>query len=65
MHEVSEDEESDFEEVTDSPSVYVAGKEYSYTEVAERGNELVSKMTASEKQHYIEMGQRIYEDMHD
>jgi len=43
----------------------VAGQLYRYDEVVERGQELVSRMTPEEKEAYIKIGQKLYEDMHD
>lgn len=58
-----EDEEDDeFEEVGDEPVVMVGGRAYSYREVSQRP-ELVEKMSAQEKEAYIEMGQNLFQDM--
>nr|CAB3251285.1 general transcription factor IIE subunit 1-like [Phallusia mammillata] len=65
-HGGAESEESDeFEDVDDETMVTVAGQPYTYEEVESRGNELISLMTSQEKQEYIEIGQKRYEDMHD
>ncbi|TSQ01557.1 General transcription factor IIE subunit 1 [Bagarius yarrelli] len=62
--EVDDDEEEDeFEEVGDDPVVMVGGKAYSYREVSQRP-ELVEKMSAQEKEAYIEMGQNLFQDMY-
>ncbi|KAF4086858.1 hypothetical protein AMELA_G00089130 [Ameiurus melas] len=59
-----EDEEDDeFEEVGDDPVVMVGGRAYSYREVGQRP-ELVEKMSAQEKEAYIEMGQNLFQDMY-
>jgi len=61
-----DDSESDeFEDVDDETMVMVAGQLYRYDEVVERGQELVSRMTPEEKEAYIKIGQKLYEDMHD
>ena len=61
-----EEEESDeFEDVEEDEMVMVAGKPYSYEEVTHRGAELINQMSEHEKQHYIRIGQRLYEDMDD
>ncbi|XP_019404250.1 PREDICTED: general transcription factor IIE subunit 1 [Crocodylus porosus] len=61
-----EDEEDDeeFEEVTEDPTLMVAGRPYSYIQVSQRP-ELVAQMTPEEKEVYIAMGRRVFEDMFD
>ncbi|CAO2631985.1 General transcription factor IIE subunit 1 [Lemmus lemmus] len=62
-HHRDEDEEDDeFEEVADDPIVMVAGCPFSYSEVSQRP-ELVAQMTPEEKEAYIAMGQRMFEDL--
>ncbi|XP_008592222.1 PREDICTED: general transcription factor IIE subunit 1-like [Galeopterus variegatus] len=62
-HHREEDEEDDeFEEVADDPTVMVAGRPFSYSEVSQRP-ELVAQMTPDEKEAYIAMGQRMFEDL--
>lgn len=63
-HHRDEDEEEDdeFEEVADDPIVMVAGRPFSYSEVSQRP-ELVAQMTPEEKEAYIAMGQRMFEDL--
>lgn len=62
-HHRDEDEEDDeFEEVADDPVVMVAGCPFSYSEVSQRP-ELVAQMTPEEKEAYIAMGQRMFEDL--
>ncbi|XP_005548099.3 general transcription factor IIE subunit 1 isoform X2 [Macaca fascicularis] len=63
-HKREEDEEEDdeFEEVADDPIVMVAGRPFSYSEVSQRP-ELVAQMTPEEKEAYIAMGQRMFEDL--
>nr|KAF6477618.1 general transcription factor IIE subunit 1 [Molossus molossus] len=62
-HRREEDEEDDeFEEVADDPTVMVAGRPFSYSEVSQRP-ELVAQMTPEEKEAYIAMGQRMFEDL--
>ncbi|XP_007906897.1 general transcription factor IIE subunit 1 [Callorhinchus milii] len=58
------DEDDEFEEVEDEPTVLVAGQPYSYSQVSQRP-ELVTQMTAEEKEAYIDMGQRMFQDMYD
>ncbi|XP_039258316.2 general transcription factor IIE subunit 1-like [Styela clava] len=61
-----DDDDDDFEEVDDNdPVIMVAGKPYSYSEVAQKGQQLVQLMTSVEKAAYIEIGQQMYEDMQD
>jgi len=65
-----EESEDEFEDVDDDaedndPIVTVAGKPYRYEEVANRGQELISMMSAQEKAEYIQIGQSMYEDMDD
>lgn len=63
LHHREEDEEDDeFEEVADDPIVMVAGRPFSYSEVSQRP-ELVAQMTPEEKEAYIAMGQRMFEDL--
>lgn len=63
VHHREEDEEDDeFEEVADDPIVMVAGRPFSYSEVSQRP-ELVAQMTPEEKEAYIAMGQRMFEDL--
>lgn len=63
----SSDDEDDFDDVEDEEEaiVMVAGKSYSYHEVASRGQELIQLMSEKEKEAYIEMGQQFYQDMND
>nr|XP_058921402.1 general transcription factor IIE subunit 1 isoform X1 [Kogia breviceps]XP_058921403.1 general transcription factor IIE subunit 1 isoform X1 [Kogia breviceps]XP_058921404.1 general transcription factor IIE subunit 1 isoform X1 [Kogia breviceps] len=62
-HHGEEDEEDDeFEEVADDPIVMVAGRPFSYSEVSQKP-ELVAQMTPDEKEAYIAMGQRMFEDL--
>ena len=63
-HEEAE-ESDEFEDVEDDVMVMVAGKPYTYEDVTHRGAELINQMTATEKEHYIRIGQRLYEDMDD
>uniref|UniRef100_A0A8C4Q1J6 General transcription factor IIE subunit 1 n=1 Tax=Eptatretus burgeri TaxID=7764 RepID=A0A8C4Q1J6_EPTBU len=58
------EEDDDFEEVADEPTVTVAGRAYQYSEVS-RQPELVSKMTAEEKEVYIQTGQQMFQDMYE
>ena len=59
-----EEEESDeFEDVDEEELVRVGGQAYTYQEVAQRGQELINLMTPQEKETYIRIGQRLYEDM--
>ncbi|XP_053421561.1 general transcription factor IIE subunit 1 isoform X2 [Nycticebus coucang] len=60
--EEDEEEEDEFEEVADDPVVMVAGRPFSYSEVSQRP-ELVAQMTPEEKEAYIAMGQRMFEDL--
>lgn len=60
----SEDEFDDVEdddEADDDMKVTVAGKVFSYHEVAQRGQELVGLMSEKEKEEYIQMGQHFYQ----
>ncbi|XP_028937253.1 general transcription factor IIE subunit 1 [Ornithorhynchus anatinus] len=57
-------DEDEFEEVADDPVVTVAGRPFSYGEVSQQP-ELVAQMTPEEKEAYITMGQRMFEDMYE
>ncbi|XP_061494420.1 general transcription factor IIE subunit 1 [Rhineura floridana] len=59
-----EDDDDEFEVVTEDPTVMVAGRPFSYSQVNQRP-ELVAQMTLEEKEQYIAMGQRMFEDMFD
>ncbi|XP_068127060.1 general transcription factor IIE subunit 1 [Hyperolius riggenbachi] len=59
-----DDDDDEFEEVAADLNVSVGGRSYKYTEVSQRP-ELVAMMTPLEKEAYIEMGQRMFEDMYD
>ncbi|XP_049584065.1 general transcription factor IIE subunit 1 [Syngnathus scovelli] len=61
--EEEEEDDDDFEEVGDEPTVMVAGRPFSYGEVSQRP-ELVEQMSAQEKEAYIEMGQKLFQDMY-
>lgn len=61
---MEEDDEDEFEEVSADLTVTVSGRPYLYSEVSQRP-ELVAQMTPQEKEAYIEMGQRMFEDMYD
>ncbi|XP_015277205.1 PREDICTED: general transcription factor IIE subunit 1-like, partial [Gekko japonicus] len=61
---VEEDDDDEFEVVTEDPTVTVAGRPFSYSQVTQRP-ELVAQMTPDEKDLYITMGQRMFEDMFD
>ncbi|XP_076974324.1 general transcription factor IIE subunit 1 isoform X2 [Tamandua tetradactyla] len=61
-HQDEEEEDDEFEEVADDPVVMVAGRPFSYSEVSQRP-ELVAQMTPEEKEAYIAMGQRMFEDL--
>ncbi|XP_067849104.1 general transcription factor IIE subunit 1 isoform X1 [Heptranchias perlo] len=61
--EAAAEEDEEFEEV-DEPTVLVAGQPYSYSQVSQC-LELVAQMTAEEKEAYIHMGQRMFQDMYD
>ncbi|XP_062906722.1 general transcription factor IIE subunit 1 [Mobula hypostoma] len=52
------------EEFEDEPTVLVAGQPYSYSQVSQCEG-LVAQMTAEEKEAYIAMGQRIFQDMYE
>ncbi|XP_034042248.1 general transcription factor IIE subunit 1 [Thalassophryne amazonica] len=58
-----EDEDDEFEEVGDEPMVMVGGRSFSYQEVSQRP-ELVEHMSAGEKEAYIKMGQKLFEDIY-
>ncbi|XP_072369816.1 general transcription factor IIE subunit 1 isoform X2 [Scyliorhinus torazame] len=58
------EEDEEFEEVEDEPTVLVAGQPYSYGQVSQC-LELVAQMTTEEKEAYIAMGQRMFEEMYD
>ncbi|XP_051841321.1 general transcription factor IIE subunit 1 [Antechinus flavipes] len=62
MYQEDEEEEEEFEEVADDPVVMVAGRSFSYSEVSQQP-ELVAQMTPEEKDVYIAMGQRMFEDL--
>lgn len=59
-----DDDDDDFEDVVSDLTVTVGGKSYLYTVVSQRP-ELVAQMTPQEKERYIEMGQKMFEDMYD
>ncbi|XP_008118689.1 general transcription factor IIE subunit 1 [Anolis carolinensis] len=59
-----DDDDEEFEVVTEDPTVMVAGRPFSYSQVNQRP-ELVAQMTPEEKEQYIAMGQRMFEDMFD
>ncbi|XP_075053570.1 general transcription factor IIE subunit 1 [Mixophyes fleayi] len=59
-----DDDDDEFEEVSADPTVTVSGRTYLYSEVSQRP-ELVAQMTPQEKEAYIEMGQKMFEDMYD
>ncbi|XP_077393677.1 general transcription factor IIE subunit 1 [Festucalex cinctus] len=61
--EEEEEDDDDFEEVGDEPTVMVGGRPFSYGEVSQRP-ELVEQMSAQEKEAYIEMGQKLFQDMY-
>ncbi|TKC36592.1 hypothetical protein EI555_002764 [Monodon monoceros] len=64
-HHGEEDEEkNEFEEGADDPIVMVAGRPFSYSEVSQKP-ELVAQMTPDEKEAYIAMRQRTFEDLFD
>ncbi|XP_069744555.1 general transcription factor IIE subunit 1-like [Narcine bancroftii] len=58
---VAAEEDEEFE---DEPTVLVAGQPYSYSQVSQCEG-LVAQMTAEEKETYIAMGQRIFQDMYE
>ncbi|XP_062862006.1 general transcription factor IIE subunit 1 [Trichomycterus rosablanca] len=58
-----EEEDEDFEVVGDDAVVMVGGRSFSYREVSQKP-ELVEQMTAQEKEAYIEMGQKLFQDMY-
>lgn len=62
--EDDDDDEEEFENVATDPTVMVGGRPYLYSVVSQRP-ELVTQMTPREKELYMEMGQRIFEDMYD
>lgn len=61
---LEEEEDEEFEVVSEDPTVTVAGRPHSYSQVSQRP-ELVAQMTPEEKEVYIAMGQRMFEDMFD
>ncbi|NP_001080455.2 general transcription factor IIE subunit 1 L homeolog [Xenopus laevis] len=64
-HTYEEDDEDDeFEDVASHPTVTVAGRSYLYSQVSQRP-ELVAQMTPQEKEVYIAMGQKMFEDLYD
>lgn len=64
-HHFDEDDDDDeFEEVHADLKVTVGGRSYLYSEVSQRP-ELVTQMTPQEKEAYIEMGQKMFEDMYE
>ncbi|XP_029314240.1 general transcription factor IIE subunit 1 [Cottoperca gobio] len=58
-----EEDDDEFEDVGDEPMVMVGGRQFSYREVSQKP-ELVEKMSAQEKEAYIEMGQNLFQDMY-
>ncbi|DBA13642.1 TPA: hypothetical protein GDO54_018418 [Pyxicephalus adspersus] len=63
-HFEDEDDDDEFEEVQTDLRVTVGGRSYLYSEVSQRP-ELVAQMTPQEKEAYIEMGQKMFEDMYE
>lgn len=61
--EEEEDDDDEFEDVGDEPMVMVGGRQYSYRDVSQKP-ELVEKMSAQEKEAYIEKGQSLFQDMY-
>ncbi|XP_025921280.1 general transcription factor IIE subunit 1 isoform X2 [Apteryx rowi] len=59
-----DEEDEEFEVVAEDPTVMVAGRPHSYSQVSQRP-ELVAQMTPEEKEVYIAMGRRMFEDMFD
>nr|XP_020645136.1 general transcription factor IIE subunit 1 [Pogona vitticeps]XP_020645137.1 general transcription factor IIE subunit 1 [Pogona vitticeps] len=59
-----EDDDDEFEVEMEDPTVMVAGHPFSYSQVTQRP-ELVAQMTVEEKEQYIAMGQRMFQDMFD
>lgn len=59
-----EEEDEEFEVVAEDPTVTVAGRPHTYSQVSQRP-ELVAQMTPEEKEVYIAMGRRMFEDMFD
>uniref|UniRef100_A0A8C5MB02 General transcription factor IIE subunit 1 n=1 Tax=Leptobrachium leishanense TaxID=445787 RepID=A0A8C5MB02_9ANUR len=58
------DDDDEFEEVAADHSVTVGGRPYQYSQVSQRP-ELVAQMTLLEKEAYIEMGKKMFEDLYD
>ncbi|XP_063812922.1 general transcription factor IIE subunit 1 [Pseudophryne corroboree] len=63
-HFFEDEDDDEFEEVSAAPAVTVNGRSYLYTEVSQRP-ELVAQMTPQEKEAYIAMGQKVFEDLYD
>ncbi|MGH0118646.1 UNVERIFIED_CONTAM: hypothetical protein FKN15_047626 [Acipenser sinensis] len=59
-----DDDDDEFEEMGNEPTVLVAGRPHSYSEVSQRP-ELVTQMSPEEKEAYIEMGQKMFQDMYE
>ncbi|CAH2218750.1 general transcription factor IIE subunit 1 [Pelobates cultripes] len=59
-----DDDDDEFEEVTSDLTVTVGGRPFLYSEVSQRP-ELVAQMTPLEKEAYIEMGKKMFEDLYD
>ncbi|KAM4701533.1 general transcription factor IIE subunit 1 isoform 1-T2 [Discoglossus pictus] len=59
-----DDDDDEFEEVATDLTVTVGGRPFLYSEVSQRP-ELVAQMTPQEKESYIEMGQKMFQDMYD
>ncbi|KAM4796852.1 general transcription factor IIE subunit 1 [Rhinophrynus dorsalis] len=59
-----DDEDEEFEEVATDLTVTVGGRPFLYTEVSQRP-ELVAQMTPQERDAYIDMGRKMFEDLFD
>ncbi|XP_048360408.1 general transcription factor IIE subunit 1 [Sphaerodactylus townsendi] len=64
LYNLVEEDDDEFEVVTEDPTIMVAGRPFSYSQVNQRP-ELVAQMTPEEKELYIAMGQRMFEDMYE
>ncbi|KAG8430805.1 hypothetical protein GDO86_019974 [Hymenochirus boettgeri] len=59
-----DDDDDEFEEVSADLTVTVGGRPFPYSQVSQRP-ELVEQMTPQEKEAYIEMGRKMFEDLYD
>ncbi|XP_053561777.1 general transcription factor IIE subunit 1 [Bombina bombina] len=64
LYKVEDEDDDEFEEVAEDLMVTVGGRPYLYSDVSQRP-ELVAQMTPQEKEAYIAMGQKMFEDFYE